>query len=104
MTTAVHFAYTCKHTLKIEEELVSSWIIKEFFSPVDFDPNTWADVNHDYGTIPVNDVCDVCKEEASKQRRKAKKASATPRCCPTNNTKPTPTSSTTASEKSLASD
>lgn len=71
MTTAVHFAYKCEHTLKLQDELVPTWLIKEFFGEIDFDPNTWQGISHDYGTIPVDDVCNICKEEASKKRRKA---------------------------------
>ena len=70
MTTSVHFAYTCHHVLKLEEELVPTWLIKEFFGGVEYDPNTWQGVTHDYGTIPVDDLCGPCKEEASRKRRR----------------------------------
>ena len=97
MTTSVHFIYTCEHILKIQDELVPSWLIKEFFGGVEFDPDTWQGVTHDYGTIPVNDVCDVCKEEASKKRRRA--AGTTRRAAP-KDASSTATSPSTASEKS----
>merc|ERR1711939_418750 len=54
MTTSVHFAYTCHHVLKLEEELVPTWLIKEFVGGVEYDPNTWQGVTHDYGHTLTN--------------------------------------------------
>jgi hypothetical protein len=101
MTTAVHFAYACHHTLKLQDELVPTWIIKEFFSTTDFDPNTWQGISHDYGTIPVEDLCNRCKEEASKKRRKAAGSS---RRQATKGPDSTATSPSVASEKSSGID
>ena len=77
MTTSVHFAYACQHTLKLEDEFVPSWLIKEFFGSIDFDAATWQDVNYEYPDIEVEDICGSCKEEASKGRRRAKRSKQT---------------------------
>jgi hypothetical protein len=101
MTANMHFIYTCEHMLKIQDELVPSWLIKEFYSGVEFDPDTWQGLEHDYGTIQVNDVCDVCKEEASKKRRRA--AGTSSKRSASKIASSTATSPSTASEKSSAS-
>lgn len=100
MTTSVHFAYTCEHTLRLQDELVPNWLIKEFFGAVAFDPNAWQDVTHDYGTIPVNDVCATCKEEAAEKRRRE---AGTTRRAASKDASSTATSPSTASEKSTSS-
>lgn len=70
MTTSVHISYNCDHTLKLRDDLVPIWLLKEYFGAVEFDPNTWQGVNHDYGTITVDDLCGICKEEAAQKRRR----------------------------------
>jgi hypothetical protein len=69
MTANVHFVYRCEHILKLESELVPNWLLQEYFNGIDFDPNTWQGLTHDYGTLSVDDLCTTCKEEASKKRR-----------------------------------
>jgi hypothetical protein len=63
--------------LKLEDEFVPSWLIKEFFGSIDFDAAAWQDVNYEYPDIEVEDICGSCKEEASKGRRRAKRSKQT---------------------------
>jgi len=69
MTTRVHFVYKCSHVLELQDDLVPTWIMKEYFGAVDYDPNTWQGLTHDYGTVAVDDDCSTCKETAASQRR-----------------------------------